>query len=223
MKKIILLTALMLIASTALFAEDNNSSGTGEEKAKPKYFTKTLIPASSKLTFSGYGAPTVGVSQINGNWVTTTGMRGGLIINGANQGVVIGMACEGVAYPNSSRSFTDETYPDEQKNVSIGWGGVLFEYHFMPRSLVHFSIGTTLGAGGIAFYNPHDDTDDDTYNTDSFFVAEPELAAYINITKFARLGAAASYRYSYGINTDGFSDADFRNFGGKILFEFGWF
>jgi hypothetical protein len=96
----------------------------------------------------------------------------------------------------------------------IGYGGFLMEYYLFPKNVVNFSIGTIIGAGG-----GHNNLD--SYSP--FFVLEPEVNVFVNVTQFFRLGVGASYRYTSGLNVGTLNDANFRGFSVGLLFEFGKF
>lgn len=151
------------------------------------------------IIFSGYGGPVAKFTQINGDLSILSGIRGGVIINDC---FVLGAAGYGLVYPLMT-SMVD----------GLGYGGLLLEYHFFPKSILNFSAGIMAGAGGAGKNG----------EGNSFFVVEPELNAYANITRFMRFGVGASYRYSNGLELENFSDEDFRGFSGSAVFEFGWF
>lgn len=233
MKKIIItITALTL--TFTLFAQENNSEATTisksevttSEKKSSTPETQTLFGGlEQNLTFSGFGAPTVGITKLGDSYSVLTGFRGGLIINGINHGMVIGFAGSGNAYPYKREDITGKDYNGLLDEMSIGYGGLLLEYHYKPRSLFHFSIANTIGGGGVNFHESRDEEDnsDSDHNGDVFFATEPEITLYVNLAKFCRVGLSGSYRYSYGIDSEDFNDKDFRNFTGRLKFEFGWF
>ena len=57
----------------------------------------------------------------------------------------------------------------------------------------------------------------------NFLYVEPELAAYVNVSKYCRLGAGVSYRYFHRAGEAEFSDRDFRGVGGTFSASFGVF
>lgn len=224
MKTIIILFFIILTVSTSVFAEDQEGQ---QNPIKPQ--TQTLLNRNSDISFSGYGGFTVGTSRIKNTWTAFQGFRGGLIINGTNHGVVLGFAGYGLTYPTNRETLYEEEYPEDEDHVGLGYGGFQFEYHYKPRSLIHFSFATLIGSGGIAYFDSLEDgesdngNEDDGKHEDHFFIIEPEITMYINIAKFCRLGIGATYTIPYGIDTDGLSDSDFRSFGARAMLEFGWF
>ena len=112
----------------------------------------------------------------------------------------------------------------------MGYGGFLVEYYLSPKELFHVSIASLLGVGGVMYSQNHfkdDHIDGDDFKGNAFFVAEPEVNLFINLTRFWRIGIGATYRYTYGL--DGLaedaqlSDELFTGFNSQLQFQFGWF
>ena len=216
---------LAVFAAVNLYAEEPVK--TEQKKDNPPV---TLI-GSSDVNFSGFGAFSYQGSKIGKKYANLPGFRAGLIVNDA---FVIGFNGYGLAYPNKREKISGKTYTGIYPYMELGYGGLLLEYHFMPKSLIHFSTGITVGGGSYMFtdINPNgDDYDEEDENSgtrhhgkgNTFFYAEPEVNAYINVTRFCRIGAGVSYRYTYGAKGDDFKDKDFRFAGGTVQAQFGWF
>lgn len=189
------------------FAQDKE-----EKKKSTREVPETLFNMSDS-TFSGYGAPVVRFTNIGGDFAVLAGGRGGLIIN---ESFVIGAGGYGLAYPRDRKV----TVAGAEEKLYLGYGGGMIEYYFMPKKLVNFSAGVLIGGGSAMNGRQHNSNP--TY-TDRFFAIEPELNAFINLARFCRVGAGVSYRYSYGLKTEGLKDKDFRGVSGSLIFEFGWF
>jgi hypothetical protein len=190
-----------------------------KEVGKLKEDTQTLLKMAN-LSLSGYGAPVVRFSKMGDSYSTLVGGRGGLIIN---DNFVLGGCGMGLAHPRDRSDFSGKIYSGNYDRVDFAYGGGLMEYYFTPKSLFGFSVGTTIGGGGLTFHSRKEANDDDEYGSDVFFVAEPEVNFFVNITKFCRIGAGISYRYIRGIGIDEFDDKDFRGPSVGIIFAFGWF
>ena len=128
-----------------------------------------------------------------------------------------------LAHPRDRSDFSGKTYFGNYDRVDFAYGGGLIEYYFTPKSLFGFSAGATIGGGGLTFHSRKEAYDEDEYGSDVFFVAEPEVNVFVNITKFCRIGAGISYRYVKGIGVDEFDDKDFRGPSIGIIVAFGWF
>ncbi len=190
-----------------------------KEAGKLKEDTKTLLNMGD-LSLSGYGAPVIRFSKMGDSYSTLMGGRGGLIIN---DNFVIGACGMGLAHPRDRDSLSGEKYSGNYDRVDFAYGGGMVEYYFAPKSLFGLSIGATIGGGGLTFHSSKEAYDDDEFSSDVFFVAEPEVNFFINVTKFCRLGAGISYRYVRGIGVDEFDNKDFRGPSIGIIAAFGWF
>ena len=169
---------------------------------------ETLFP-DEPLHVSGYGGPSAQFTGMKGNFGFLMGGRGGAIFNDS---FVVGGALYGLVQPvvNAKINGTDQ-------RIGLGYGGLLLEYDFYPKNLVNFSVGTIIGSGGIGEFA------DRRARPTPFFVLQPEANVFVNVTKFFKLGTGVAYRYSNGINLNGFTDDDFRGFSGSLLLEFGGF
>jgi len=190
-----------------------------KEVVKLKDDTQTLLDMSN-LSLSGYGAPVVRFSKMGDSYSTLVGGRAGLIIN---DNFVLGGCGMGLAHPRDRSDFSGITYSGNYDRVDFAYGGGLIEYYFTPKSLFGFSAGATIGGGGLTFHSRKEAYDEDEYGSDVFFVAEPEVNIFVNITKFCRIGAGISYRYVKGIGVDEFDDKDFRGPSIGIIVALGWF
>ncbi len=215
MKKSLIIFLIVFFTSISIFAQNENTQNKNSEERE----TTTLLSFNKGFSFSGYGAPTFGLTVINGIPCFISGGRGGVIINSKDYGIVFGGAGYSLCYPTNREDLTGASYSGDFTDVLINYGGLLFEYHYKPQNLFHFSIGSTFGKGEIGFLND----DLNSNESDSFFMIEPEIAGYVNIATFFRLGAAVAYRIPFGIEIKDFNDSDFRNIEGRLLFEFGWF
>jgi len=221
MRKIIF-SALFISLSVPAFCSDTAvaaEAAVSKDSESKKEETATLF-SMANLSLSGYGAPIVRFSKIADSYSTLVGGRGGLIIN---DNFVIGGSGMGLAHPRDRDSLSGENYSGNYDRVDFAYGGGMVEYYFAPKSLFGLSIGATIGGGGLTFHSSKEAYDDDEFSSDVFFVAEPEVNFFINVTKFCRLGAGISYRYVRGIGVDEFDNKDFRGPSIGIIAAFGWF
>ncbi|TAL31282.1 MAG: hypothetical protein EPN93_18145 [Spirochaetes bacterium] len=217
MKRMLFLLVSMMCATTLLFAAEEVKAP--EKKDNPP---ATLF-GGMDFNYSGYGALMYQNTTIGGHIAHLAGARGGLILDDS---FVIGLSGMGVAYPNRRETLSGEPNDGLKPYAEIGWGGLLLEYHLFPKSLFHVSMGLTVGAGGISFSSHKSDNDShDEYDGDTkvFFMMEPEIGAYVNLTRFCRLGALVSYRLSSGADHGEFHDKDIRSYGVSVAAQLGWF
>jgi hypothetical protein len=193
-----------------------------EKKAKNDNPPKTLLQIKDSR-FSGYGGISTSYTRIGDTNSCLVGGRGGVIINDKT---VFGFGGMGLVYPTDREELTGSEYNGVFDKASFGYGGFLAEYYFNPKDLIVFSAGTIIGGGGLLFYDndANDDEEDDyDYNYDNFFVIEPELHVYVNVTRFCRIGIGASYRFTEGIDSGVLKDKDFRGPSASAMVQFGWF
>jgi hypothetical protein len=218
MKKIICLAAtLILAAGLSLRAEDQAPQPKGGIEE-----TETLFSSTKDHSISGYGSLLFQGSRMGESYVCLPGFRGALIVDN----IAIGISGYGLSHPTHRNSISGGNYSGTEPYINLGYGGLLLEYHFMPKQLVNFSAGVTVGAGGYSFSDrSSDDGDDhrDRHHAKAFFYIEPEAAAYVNVSKFCRVGAAVSYRYFRGAGKAEFANNDFNNIGATCMASFGWF
>jgi hypothetical protein len=213
MKKIFMVMLAVFAVSTALFADDGDSSA---KKSNPP----TTLFGSSGLSLSGFGALDCSGTRIGEKYAVLTGLRGGLIVD---DNLVFGLRFMGLGYPTKRDKLSGDDYSGTEPYTMLGYGGFLFEYHFAPKNLFHFAVGTTIGGGGLGFGDRRNRDGDNDANVKKFFVIEPEVTGYVNVTRFCRLGVGVSYRFTNGANAQEFSDKDFRGFNVNFIAAFGWF
>ncbi len=201
-------------------------------------FHKKDKPANEKIANGGYGALTLGWTQVEGKSAMLIGARAAWI---ANHHFALGFAGNG---------FFNDFYNGGDNNpedyiLAGGYGGILIEPIFFPMAPIHFSIPIIFGAGGVTAapsggwdnYNDPYYYNNYYYSSDAFFVVQPGIEAEFNIVKFFRIAVGASYRLTSGINLDyKYFDEDgneqtappidknaLNGFNANITFKFGWF
>jgi hypothetical protein len=83
--------------------------------------------------------------------------------------------------------------------LNYGYGGLLLERVFFPRSPVHFSIPVLIGLGGVNYGYPLPNSDSENRNKvagQAFFALEPGLQIEATIIRKFRIGLGASYLYT---------------------------
>ena len=215
----IITAIIMAFAVTSAMAEEAKLAETSPDRHIPP---KTLFDIKT-ANWSAYGGVYTAYSKIGEADSCLVGGRGGVIIN---DHFVLGMGGAGMSYPTDREKVSGSNYSGDLNKIGFGYGGVLTEYYLNPKDLVVFSAGTLIGAGGVGFTGSDENmsqSDQNKDHGDSFFVVEPEINTFINITQFCRLGVGVSYRYTAGINSHELSDKDFSGPSAKIMAQFGWF
>lgn len=167
------------------------------------------------LESGGYGGPFVQFGKIAGANGVFVGGQGGWIVN---HKFVLGGRGYGLA---------NEVEVENEENLKyeFGCGGVLLEYIINSNRLVHLSVQTMIGAGGITYSYKDKDFDRgiSDFGEDSFFVLEPGVNVVLNINRFFRVAAGVNYRYVNGVNYRTLTDSDLSDVSGQILLKFGGF
>ncbi len=169
-----------------------------------------------KLEHGGYGGPALKVGQINGETKIFMGGQGGWIINNT---IVLGGGGWGLVSDQDVLSSNTEGLGQ----INMGYGGFLFEYVIRSDQLLHFTVTTLTGAGGLDNSGLDDSFNFQGGSSDKFFVFEGGVNVMLNVTEFIRLGAGVTYRSFTGIDKFGFTDSDFDGTTGMVIFKFGRF
>jgi len=175
---------------------------------------ETLL--SGEIESGGYGGPLCQIGEINGSTGVFVGGQGGWIIN---HRFVLGG--KGYALVNSVDA---EDSPNLK--LEFGCGGVMFEYMPFSEKLLHLSIHSMIGAGGVRYVVEDYQTDDDddvNYNEDAFFVLEPGVDEILNVTKVFRIGAGVAYRYVSDVEYEDLTNSDLSGVSGQVVLRFGVF
>ncbi|WP_319500740.1 hypothetical protein [uncultured Draconibacterium sp.] len=210
MKKLTLLLTILLIAGFA-FAQDDYHNNEVE----------TIF--SSQQINGGYGAFTIGYTQIAGRDAMVAGARGAFIFD---HSFAIGLA--GYGFVNDLEYHNYQANPEDRFFLAGGYGGIFFEPIVGGTKPVHVSFPIVVGMGGISLVE-HTAWDWDhyhdyqEYDTDLFFVFEPGVELEFNFTRFFRLAAYGSYRLTSDIKLYDTNQDVLRGFNVGMTFKFGKF
>ncbi len=183
---------------------------------------ETLI--SGPIESGGYGGPVVKFSTLNNKMAILVGGGGGWLINhsflvgGAGYGLVNNISAPAAA-------LTYYGVYDDMK-IDFGYGGLLLEYVGNSDNLVHYSVSTLIGAGGINYRYPYDNYWTGSFQGDhasAFFVLEPAWGAELNVSKFFRMNAGVSYRLVRGSDLPYISDSELSGVSVYLMLKFGKF
>lgn len=170
---------------------------------------------------SWFGGPAARFSNLANDWGLLAGIRGEWVMDHT---LGLGMAAYGLATRSVEASFTVD---GKRPTLEMGYGGFVIEYIINPNGLVHFSIESLIGAGGVTYSINGGDHDPlpraDNFGADAFFVAEPGINVDLNITKFLHLSLGAGYRIVSKVD---FHDLESRDISGAsigMMLKFGTF
>lgn len=182
---------------------------------------KTIF--SKRKSNGGYGAFTVGYTQIDGKDALISGVRGAFIFDHA---FAIGLGGYGFVNDLDYQSYN---HPDREPYHSLvgGYGGIFIEPIVWGKQPVHLSFPILFGAGGVGLLNNYswDWTKHygHNYNDDFFWVIEPAVELEFNLSRYFRLAFAASYRYTSDIDMYQTDENVLNGFNFCTTFKFGKF
>lgn len=200
-----------------------SATGSGNDGSYAQEPPATLFGNSNRHEIGGFGALEGGYTRMVGRDLSLWCVEGAFIVDHT---VSVGGAACGVAPRISGSAYGDVVHaPDDR--LEIGYGGLAVRYHLLSRELMNVSLGATIGGGAVAITNRSDVAYPGGRNyaksTDGFFSLEPRMAGYLNLTRWARVGAFIGYRFAGGIDTANLSSKDISGptLGGTV--QFGWF
>ena len=179
--------------------------------------TQTLL--SSGVRHGGFGSLIYGATSINGNVAMLRGTRGAWILNLSPQHAIhLGLAgyrtqpeIAAVSWPHS-----DVEHPDIRTN----YGGFELEYVNQSFRLLHFGTQLLIGSGTVRYENRNIDLEK---TRDNYFVAQPGVNLFLNLTSWFRISGGVYYRYASNVDLDGTSSTDLSGLTGIMGLRFGRF
>lgn len=196
MKKAILLGSILTISLT-LFSQEK------------EYQT---IFDNQDLRISGMGGPFMQFTVVAGEFGHMMGGGGAVMLNDFFFGGY------GLGLTNAIPDYVNLNNNDR---LSLGHGGFWLGYSLFGERPIHVSISSLIGWGefGIMQYGEYY-----PYIRDKIFVITPTLEVELNLTRYFRIGAGASYNiYTMVDQMPGYKNSDLSAPGGFLSFKFGWF
>ncbi len=187
----------------------------------PKDEGPPTLLSKKGLKVSGYGGISVLGSRTMRQNVAYVGGEAAVLLD---HRLAVGIAGYGLA---SHITGPEDSFGDPQQ-LSFGYGGFLLRYSFLSRYPYYFTIGTLVGAGGVA-YTPEwtgDWSGRRSVEVEPVFVFEPSIGGHLNLTRWMRFGAQVSYRIVTGMNeassVERPRDSDLSGFAYGGHLQFGW-
>ena len=144
----------------------------------------------------GYGAISVGYSEVNGLPTFQMGAQAEWVM-----GHGFGLGITGVGFTSDFTPVGNNFYA-----LSGGYGGLIMEPIILGWFPVHIALPVVIGGGGLASYatntDPWDyDNLDPTFGEYAwFFVAEVGVELEFNLVRFFRLSLFGNYRWTTDLN-----------------------
>lgn len=210
------------ILAAVIFLAGLSATSYGQERSTGEMQTLFRNP-DKKISHGGYGAFSIGYTQIGGNDVMTIGGRAGWLID---HHVTLGFAGTGLV----SSIYLDKYWPGNEGYYLVGgYGGFFVEPIIAPNFPVHLSLPILFGGGGVAlndhtWYDYNWDNDYyEPYAYDAFFIFEPGVEIELNVVKFFRVAFGASYRLTSGMHMPEVPRDLMNGFSGNVTMKFGVF
>ena len=161
----------------------------------------------------GFGGPLLEFGDIKGEFVTSVGGGGGVIIDNFFIGGYGVGSVENIRYNfNGNNDF----------QMDLAHGGLWLGYTPQSFQLFHPYVSTKIGWGFADFRESRIGFNRST--GDGIFVLTPEAGFELNLTKFFRLVGTVGYRWVTDVDQlEDYSNSDFRSLTGQLTFRFGWF
>lgn len=200
-----------LLATSFLFAQDNYNNGQ----------IQTLFSRNKSNGF--YGAFSMGYSQIDGKDALISGGRVAFIFD---KSLAIGLGGYGFVNNLDYYTYLDNRPPDY--TLAGGYGGIFIEPIIGGKKAVHLSFPVLFGIGGVAMFEDYNMHNWDYYplndiDNDVFLVLEPAVELELNLTRWFRTAAYASYRYTSKIEMVNTHEDVLEGLNLGLVFKFGKF
>lgn len=181
----------------------------------------------NKSGFGGYLGLNTKFAEINGQDALLTGGELAFVLNRS-----LNIGFEGYGMVNHVLS--DNLSADQEElYLQMGYGGIHIEPVLWSENVLHLSFPILIGAGGVGetikpYWSENQGEwqfheDPEYYRSDLFFVAEPGIMAELNVFRFMRLAAGASYRFTSDIKVGDTLEKDIEGFNANLSLRFGWF
>lgn len=197
MKKAIIIS-LMLATSISAFTQEKEFQ---------------TIFDNQDLRISGMGGPFMQFTSVAGEFGHMMGGGGAVLLNNFFFGGY------GLGLTNAIPDYVNQNPSDR---LTLGHGGFWLGYSLFGDKPVHVTFSSLIGWGEFGVMQ-----NSGTYPfvRDKIFVLVPTVEVELNLTRYFRIGAGASYNLYTLVdqNVHGYSNGDISAPGGFLSFKFGWF
>ena len=168
---------------------------------------------NQQLRISGMGGPFMQFTAVAGEFGHMMGGGGAVLLNDFYFGGY------GLGLTNAIPDYVNDNANDR---LTLGHGGFWIGYSLFGDKPIHLSISSLIGWGefGIMQYDGYY-----PFIRDKIFVLSPTLEVELNLTRYFRIGAGATYNLYTLVDEDlhGYRSNDLSSPGGFLSFKFGWF
>ena len=213
--------ALGVLLPAQAFATDPRDATYGAEAYRAGEHDGPPLLFGRNLDVGGYAGLDVAYSRMFGQDGALVGVQGALLL--AHR---LSLGVAGYGWTNSQEAPPD-AFGDPQR-FETGYGGATIRYSlYMSELPVYVTVGALIGGGAITLHADDDDDDDDrgfdfedSRDEDVFAVVQPDVTLHANLTPWLRLGLTAGYRFTSGVDRNGYQESDVDGFlvGGQVQF-----
>ena len=168
---------------------------------------------NKELRISGMGGPFMQFTVLAGEFGHMMGGGGAVLLNDFYVGGY------GLGLTNAIPDYVNN---NSDNKLSLGHGGFWIGYSLFGERPIHASISTLVGWGefGIIQYDGYY-----PFIRDKIFALAPTVELEVNLTRYFRIGAGATYNLFMGLDEvqHGYGNNNLSNPGGFLSFKFGWF
>lgn len=166
---------------------------------------------SKSRVIGGFGSPIIEFSNIKGDFTTSMGGGGAVVIDNFFIGAYGVGSLEHLQYNIDRNDF----------RMELVHGGLWLGYTPNSFRIFHPYTSAKIGWG---FADIRDSPFGISAEGDSVFVFTPEVGLELNLTRFFRLAGSIGYRMVSDVDQlEGYSNKDFSSLSGQITLRFGWF
>ncbi len=166
-------------------------------------FTTFTDAQNNESISTGFGGPSVQVTQFDGEWTSETGGFGACFLT---KNLYLGGGGFGLFIEKGSYKY------------SMGYGGIMLGYVIAPQNKIHLNSYLLGGWGGIT-----ERSADQWEFSDDFFIIKPSVELEFNVTNWMRIAAGGGYKLVLGANIPSVDNSDLSSLYGSISLRFGVF
>ena len=165
------------------------------------------------VRISGLGGPFMQFTSVAGEFGHMMGGGGAVMLNDFFFGGY------GLGLTNAIPDYVNQNPSDR---LTWGHGGFWLGYSLFGEKPIHIALSSLIGWGEFGVMQNYG-----TYPfvRDKIFVLAPTVEVEVNLTRYFRIGAGASYNLYTMVDQSihGYSNGDLSAPGGFLSFKFGWF
>jgi hypothetical protein len=165
------------------------------------------------VRISGMGGPFMQFTSVAGEFGHMMGGGGAVLLSNFFFGGY------GLGLTNAIPDYVNQNPSDR---LTLGHGGFWLGYTLFGDRSIHFNFSSLIGWGEFGVMQEYG-----TYPfvRDKIFVLSPTVEVELNLTRYFRIGAGASYNLYTMVdeNMHGYTNGDLSAPGGFLSFKFGWF